>query len=980
MGIYQKQFEKILSREILKSLLEGQPPNITEISNRLQAITKNKSKILYKYIPQQYKSTFNYKVYNKALNEIKFDLDLYNEELIDLFTVLSRRISFADLYHKVNSSELIKLKSELESLLFTIKDADFYFSGAYDTFSDMTKINQEESTSDIVDLSEQVLSLPYKGRSTKRIDVSEVISLDNIQIKYVGVDTNLILESSQIPGSSFGNIFTDVSSVWGYKIVTSENIPIEFYVDFPIGGSNNTEQEYLVSRFEIIPHITHPTLLKVKVSNDSVNYLDLLGNENGVLLNDQRKIYAMDFETNLVQYVRLYFSKEQADQEVIVDTEKRYEYLFGLKSFAAFTTGRILNGIYQSLPFTFTNLSNLSKVSLEANSSIPEGCSILYSIGTTDSAGNLSDNFTPITPLGTVSNVGASDVVSFNNTVERSLKFVVSSEGDSAPVAYGSPRAGIQLYRIGPALTTDSLFGKNQLFRGYKAWSRSTSGLFNNISVSDIYIPFTSSDVEKIYTVTEEIAQVIPSTVFGSNRTKLELTKIPYFNGSAGHLLKPVNPLINDTTPNYAIYKVELIGLKARNTVTITIPANSNASIDLPVSYFIVQSNNANDLPIIRASTGTTYRNGIDYSFEVENINGIDKPTGKLNILDNSPMLSGGNFSFTYTTDSDITHKVDGLTNKLVELKDIFLSTLATVKVTYRYIPTDPNKIIGNSIQISNLPSTSSNRIYYTEGVDYLIDEVSGSINRMPNGSIPVDGSVYASFVFMDAAANLETFTTWAYLPTGIQIKFDTDTSGSNLLEFDEELGEAFYVNTVQGLVALTKSNSTPVLPSGWVQFVVRSKNPDIHLEFRSNLIDQVIQLRDNFKQKIFREKNRYFSDILALREPLKERTVNHLKVNTLATDRTVFAIDSITDPTNAYIVLNFIPNTEQSLYCKQPTADADNTSAPELFDEQFRLDWTTLSQENDIGGIVVRIELNRVPTVDGALTPKVLDYKIRVG
>jgi hypothetical protein len=139
--------------------------------------------------------------------------------------------------------------------------------------------------------------------------------------------------------------------------------------------------------------------------------------------------------------------------------------------------------------------------------------------------------------------------------------------------------------------------------------------------------------------------------------------------------------------------------------------------------------------------------------------------------------------------------------------------------------------------------------------------------------------------------------------------------------------------------------------------------------------------LRDNYKQKIFKENNRYFTTIIAFREFLKERTVNHLKVNTLYTDHSVFAIDSSTDPTQSYLVLNYTPNTTSELYCKQSTEDQDDTGSPSTFNEIFQLYWTSLSNTDEsLNSIVVKIEVIRNPTIDGGITPKVFDYRIRVG
>jgi len=200
-----------------------------------------------------------------------------------------------------------------------------------------------------------------------------------------------------------------------------------------------------------------------------------------------------------------------------------------------------------------------------------------------------------------------------------------------------------------------------------------------------------------------------------------------------------------------------------------------------------------------------------------------------------------------------------------------------------------------------------------------------------------------------------------------------------NKLVSDTAVGEGFFVNSSNGLVELTNAVNTPVLGPGWVQFVVRSKNPTTNVSFGSNLIDQVIQLRDIYRKKIFRSNNLYFKEISAIRDPMIQVTLNHLKVNTLKSDHNVFAIDNTTDPRSNYIVLNFLPNNTTELYNYIPTADSDSNSRPQANSEQFLFQWRSRSLDQAIGNkVVVRIDLERNEQTDGAITPKVFDYKIR--
>lgn len=987
MSIYTNQYQKLLSQELLRYLMIGTLPDINEISSRLSKALDKKGKVIYKYMPQPFKEVFQNEVYNKGLNSIKFDIDVFNETLIELFSDASKRLNFADLYNKVTSYELEKLGAALENLLFVSNNSDFYFEGAFETFSDVSKTNVGASSKDVVDLAEGCIALPYGGRNTHRIDPGLLINEQTASIKVSNPE--VVISSNQIPNSKFGNIFTDTLSIWGYEIITNQNIPFSIEFKFPLNINRSVESEYFVSRFEVVPHSIKDQKFEITISNDDVNYLSLLGYEKGIDLKEQKKIYGLDFETSLVQYVKIKLSKLTADEEILSGTSKQYRYIFGLKKFAAFQTGRVQSATYISKPFTFTK--SIGKVSIDAESTIPSGCSVEYSIAPVinDSIGA----FIPIVPVGNASTIGASKVVKFNSVLDKAARFVVTTSGDDAPIVYGNPFQGKEFYRVGKALGNKPIFGNSLLYRGYKSWYRDITGGFEILNVDDNYVSFAENDIEAMYATTTEVPGIsVPSqSNDGIYRTQLVLSKPPYYDSSKGHSLKP-QPGVNNSQlnimPNYAIYKISLN--KTTSRITAPFVLSSSRTQYLPVSSFILYTTDGTKRPVIQSQTGVLYTEGTDFTYETIDIGGQSRPTSRIIIPNGSRFLdTAGNvqplaLEFVYSNDPDITHKVIQIQGNTVMLEHASYNQLDSLEIIYRFIPVSPSTIIKSSIRVSNLPSSSTSRIFYVEGRDYVVDPSTGGIQRIPTGSIDTKGSVYVQFSYRGSSTNLQTFLTWAFINSteGNQIKFDLDPSTKkNKLVTDATVGESFYVNTKDGLIELTKATATNTLPYGWVQFIVRSKDPDTFSSYGTNLIDQVIQLKDINKKKIFRENNYYFNEIVAFREPLQEKTLNHLKVNTLLSDHSVFAIDSLTDPYNSYIVLNFKPNETTELYCKTPTDDSDESNPPASSDEEFLFKWKeSLGSTEAYDSLVVKIDLRRNPDVYTSLTPKVMSYQLRVG
>lgn len=983
MSIFTRQYNSILSAEVLKFLLRGVLPNVTELSRRVSESLTRDGVTLYQYIPQGSRVVFNWKLYNTALKQIKFDIDVFYEELLDLFNVSLSRVNYADLYHKVNSYHLSKLDTELKNLLFTVENADYYFLGAYDTFSDLTKTDRTNTTEGIVDLKEQALSLPYGARGVSRVKTSHLYK--NVTWPVTIEEGSEYTESSSlVPGTKFGNIFSDTVSTWAYEVRTNKQEPVEIKFKFPLAGSQKDNVEVFINKIEIIPHSTNKQLVKIRVSNDNVNYLSITGYENGLTLDNQAITYSMDFETNLVQYLEVTLRKESPDSEITIGDKKLYQYIFGLKSLSAYTVGRYKKAVYYSVPFTFGDESDkISKVSITTNDLELPGTSIEYSVALDTE----EPNFVPIVPTGkSKKDLGVNQVVEFNSTSEFSNRIVVPEDGDDAAIAYGQPYQGKTIYRIGDPITPKPLFGTVSMFRGYNCWYRDTSSAFQLKNISDVYISFATTNVESLYDIKKEI---VSHTYLPNRRvTELSLSNVPYYNAARGHSLIP-DPSFQGTSsnlqPNYAIYSVKQLTTVARKSITFNL-----TSRNIQLSATNIDISTVDNFPTLyETSNRNKYRYDLDYDIAYNLVGGIKKSTGVLRIPDGSDLLNSSgqvrNIQVTleYTPDQDITHKVSNIYGNKLTLTNCIVAPSDTIQVEYRFVPKAPSQIIKSSIRVSAEPKTGNIRTFYEEGTDYVVDQSTGAIQKVPTGSIPANGSVYAEFSYRSSEEGIETFQIWAYVSSsqGTRINFDSNTSTKkNKLVANKSLGEAFYVNTPDGLIDITSALVTPLLKTGWVQFIVRSKNPDINTRYTTNLIDQVVQLRDQNKKKIFKSGGLYFREITAFIEPMEQKTLNHLRVNTLKTDYSSFAIDSTTDPLNHYVVLNFLPNSTSELYRKAPTDEAVTDGAPQEIYESFLMRWQSKNTtDTSTNKLIVRISLERSDEVtDGGVTPKVYSYDIR--
>lgn len=983
MGIYERHYKKLLSLEFLKQLTKGNAANITSVGASLQERLKNTSNILYQHIDQPERQVFNIEIYNKALQEIAFDIKTAYEELTDISKEALKDLNFSDLYNKINNAQLNDLEAALENLLFLSENADFFFEGVFDIFSDTSKIDLENSTEGVLNLKEQMLSLPFGQIGTDKIKTNHLFNMSTPQnLKVVGSVGSEIIAS--VPGSTFGNAFIDTTSAWAVEVLKPDASSTTIEFQFPLAGDESEEVEVFVNRFEIVPHSPEVQRVQVFTSNDNVNYIEPLGYEGGIITNNQNLVYAMDFETTLVQYIRIRITKDNISSEVKRNSTRYNSYIFGLKNFSAYSTGRVKKAVYQSKPFSFVNSSTIKDVALKSEFSIPNGTNLRFSVAGYDDKNNQVSSFIPILPLND-NNPDNTKVVSFGGRIKNTSNFNVEEVNQYGEIFLGKP-----FYRIGNPLTPTPIFGTAELFRGFNCWHKDSSNNFEIKTISDLHISFAESNVESVYDVTTEVPPFEP--VSGTRTVKFTTTKPVYYNQDRGHQLIPdpsKQGSFGDIAPNYAIYSVTQIS--TRTTFRDSFRIGSNLRVSLPVSNFIVQSTSSAELPRLSAVGGLIYQPGIDYIIETETIGGYLKSTGYINIPNGSSLLANGRIAnpnqilvFEWTPDTNVTHKVASVVGNVITMDELVINPGDQIKIEYRFVPTAPNTLIKSSVRVASSPSSSSTRDFYIEGTDYVFDVRSGIIQRIPSGNIPENGSVYVLFSYRNTKENIYTFTTWAYIETDNPISIDFDllfNSSTNTLVANSTLGEAFYINTPNGVLDLTNALSIPELTRGWVQFIVRSKDPVANPLWQENLIDQVIQLRDRNKKRIFRTNGEYFSQITAFREPMKQRTLNHLRVNTLKSDHTVFAIDDITNPNEAYIVVNFSPNSTNELYQKIPSSELEvDGSLPDSIDEEFLVTWYSENTESNTKKIAVRIELERSSELtDGGITPKVSNYHLRV-
>lgn len=986
MTILLRQYREIYERTLLEFLKEGIVPSHTDIIARAGGKLPNVSSPLapvYRYKPQTANAVFDINLYNEAINDISTDLKVLFEELGSMNQDNIKRIMYADLFHTVHTHELNRLTKQLDSLIFAMEGGDENFAVQFESFNDLTKINQTVSSNGIVDLADGSLSLPISLQGSYKISLNHLANSTSPSISLSKEDASLV---GTVPGTKYGNTFADKIQSWAIKCTAPTDGALELSFTFKLSV------EEFINRITVTPHSGKPQLCSLLTSVDSINKKGIKDYAAGIMLDSQYNDASFDFEDRLVEYIHVTLRKESADSE----KDGQYEYMFGLKNISVYTTGRETSGYYQSKVFDFSdNVSSIGKISLKASELIPDDTVIDWSIALANEDNTLATPLIPVTPQNRNVTSGPPKVIALQDALLKNTYFN-TNPGDAVNVVSFQ---NIDFYNI-KTLTDEPEFGSAKLYRGNRCWFRDQSQAVNPVLVKDNYIPFSKGDTQQLYQVRQEVANAskTDNSAGGSAQSVVVLNYSPLYDSNKGHQLIPpvgTNP-DSSTDPIYSVYRATLSSSVTNVTVTGQDFSSGN-QVDLGLANIIYTG--PGNIVIANASDGKVYQDGYDYIMVLDD---EGKPTGVIQALESSANDTGPvkdlavspypTVNISYTVDPDLTRFVNKITGKQVFF-NLNVDNLPSSQIVIKYRHAATN-VIKSSIKVKGLYGAAGNLEIYTQGKDYIYDSTTAQIQRLTTGGIPVSKNVYIDYKFNDLSDQLNQFFIWGRISDGntISLKTEktaaTDFSVKNKLKPDSISGEQLLAQIPGvGLVDLTNAVEWPEL-SGWVQFVVRSLPPeDLINSSKVPFIHQVMQMKDEEDNFVFIQGGKYFEELTGIREPMNQVGFTYLKTNVLKNDNSKFAIKKIELAAgNQYqVIINFEPNTSSELYQYGPIGEGSSQAYVDglyPINESWKITWSTKNTTADTyTKLVVAAALSRsAENTNGNITPKVFDYFIKIG
>lgn len=969
MSLSLKQYDKVYNYFLLQLLKKGKVPSfeeVTSLAGDMLPDPTNPDTSIYKYKPQLPDSVFDHKRYNKSIDEINFDLEVLFETLKDIRLKNINKLLYYEYIYSINKYYLNKINKNLDSLLFTLSAADENFFASFDTFSDLTGTDLDLSTKSIVDTHEGVLSLPISLKGSYKLDLSHLYSVQSVNIEYN--KDNFVLKSD-LPESSFGNIFKDNISPWGVLLESKQNLPCTISFTFSLN------KEEFINRITLIHFGEKKQKVKVSLSVDNVNKKTPVEYSDGVIIDDQSKIVSLDFTDILAEFVHIEITKDESDSLATQNNEEIYEYMFGLKNLSLFITGREKEATFYSKEIDFSKeLDSIGKVAITATESLPENTNINWEIAVANSS--TSSEFVPITPQNRTISTGLSKELIIQDITSLSKYFISNS---IIPII--ETYQNIQFYKI-ENIIAEPVFGTAKLYRGYKSWYRDQSDSITPITVKDNFISFSKNDIQYLYVTKTEVSKIEKTS---SDKGVVVLLNIPLYDSSQSSLVPNKNINVdNDIAPNYAIYKAQL-NLTTNNLSYSKTLTTTDGIYNIGISTVFYK--NKKDIAVkgLVGQNEVLYTDGVDYIVELDD---NSYPTGKIKTLPLGALATNPSIIVTYKIDTDLLRFITTIKGSQIEF-NLNPATLPTsqIIIKYRYVPSN---ILKASVKAKAFYGTLGNEKIFNQGIDFVFDSEKGSIQRLSTGGIEPETDLYVDFKYNETINDIDQFYVWAYIP-GIQdVIIKTKTKAGVTNAFESVLapytasGEGLFVNVPGvGLVDITTSIEWPPM-KGWVQFIVKSIPPESLLgKPIIPLIHQVITLKDVNNNYIFIQDGNYFSELTAIREPLIQVSYQYLKTNVLKSDDKYFALkqQAINSPFHD-IVTNFKPNTNNKLYSFSPIGTSNTTfNGVYKINEEWKIVYNSKNtSKNKYNKVKVKAILTRKETATDNVTPKVFDYIIKVG
>lgn len=1034
MSIGSRQRDRALTLALEEILKKGKPFQEAQIIERVrQFLPFVLGEPSFRLREQPNRGKFHVDWQNNMFKEAEVDLDLLYDENVSIIETVLAHLALAETTGRRYGQEIRALQGLLDDMLLTSTKATPFFFSLFDSFTDLSKVDQTRS--DVaLDPSGGLVSLAPTA-STSRIKLSH---LRNRNVPALQVILPRGATNRLVPGSSFSNIADDLLTAWQHQILSEsqDGLSLRFLVPLVPEGESAVE----ISRIQLHPLSPTPFQILPTWSNDGIAFTRFLGVEPQLTTTD---VVTFDVPPTRAKVIQFEITKTSPDgeDEIVGDLvipggqprppgvrTRRFSYLIGFRQISFWKMGYKRTGTYVSkvlTPQDSDNLRSIGKVSLTTDEFLPEGTEIRYEV----SGDQSPELFIPISPINR-QNPDAPNVVDFSKSQRSGRednRFTI--DNTDTPTSLGTIR-GTEYFSI-RTISDPTVFQTVRLWRGLNAWTAKRNETCEIKSVQNLYIDFKDSDVQRLYTFenTERIA------VHGANTdgtTALDLTvRFPILLSSDTFNPSQDVRLPTDVTkPDYAVAQLirrppegSLRSDVAAGTVTFTSrsgstaatgnasqqtsPTAGRAGAQMVVANFTgsgllapLANDEAGEMPdLVGQNIRVSYvvnSQTIDGTFTITSAN--INASGGLEMALDDPTEKIKTASITSPTSStweilavNITRSITGVNGNTIMIdRSQRIGATDLLEVTYRRALLPSETPLTASFTVTR---STGNDNQFEEGTDFTIDLATRTIARIPTGNIQrsqdaASLSVRVSYDYEARTIGMVTYRTFLFNSEAVS------KTKLTKITVDTVNGEQALFETSSGFLDLNDREELPELGTGWHQIVVLSDPvfKDDGTINTTSAIYKLINLATEAGKLILPASSHpngdtltgrfagFFTRQTAFLSPMTQMTFRQFSTNTRRTDRTVFAVKAAAEApatSDPVVAVNFDPRDSDDLLYFPP--DLTGSNLP-LDREDFELDYAFIpTSVAALTGITLRATLTRDAQFDGSISPFLKSYNIRV-
>lgn len=480
MSIKQERLKQVVNDIIKEELQKGKFPSsqtvLWKISKNLQEYNLNEPQNKLRIARTNY--AINPDDYNTSIDEITSDLNIIYECLLEFQNKAMKSFDQFEIEKKRYEYQVDNLEKELKEIISANTGRTFKKS-VYDIFTDMEHVDFSGTDANIDINNKEATIAKANGQSNKLyLDSGTKVSFSipatqNVVSKTATGDINNILNNME-------------NMVWQQEIETNvqNEITGTLLIEFPTAISMN--------QIDISLHSIKESTLMIEVSKDGEVWSALPRYRTPIKVLDK---ISLIFPAITAMKVRILISKDEADKLIVSKDKSQYIYLYGIKNISFFQAS------YKKMSTLLSNVFNLDdgniftidKVSLVAETDIPNGTSINYYIALD------SDNpqWIPISHEDDP-HPKYNKVIDFHN-IETAYPEIFTFE---STISIENVRQlnnlnvnGVKFYKLGTVSDKMIIPGTERLFCGKNAWKVDTYTLEHNTD----YIPSASDWIGKSY-------------------------------------------------------------------------------------------------------------------------------------------------------------------------------------------------------------------------------------------------------------------------------------------------------------------------------------------------------------------------------------------------------------------------------------------------------------------------------------------------